>query len=62
MTQSEIVAKLATVHNTMNGIEVKGKENMSRLLGCMSLLETLINAVEKLNVQEDPGGDEQPAE
>ena len=33
---------LSIVVNTLNGIEVRGKENLDRLLGCIQTLEQVI--------------------
>lgn len=51
MTPNEIATALVKIHNTLNCIEVKGRENMNHLLGCMQELEKLIPAVNGLNVQ-----------
>lgn len=32
--------------NTLNGIEVKGEENLDRLLGCIRALKTVITTME----------------
>lgn len=34
---------LQVVINTLNSIEVHGKENLSKLLGCINLLESVMN-------------------
>lgn len=39
----EIMKKML---NTMNKIEVNGKENLDMLLGCMMTVEQIINALE----------------
>lgn len=37
---------------TLGEIEVRGRENMDRMLGCMLLLEKLLQAIEKGNGEE----------
>lgn len=39
--------KLIPLLNTLNTIEVVGKDNMVKLLGCIQYLEQLINAPEQ---------------
>lgn len=34
------------VISTLNGVEVKGKDNLDRLLGCINALETIVQASE----------------
>lgn len=38
---------LVSVINTLNGIEVKGKTNMNKLLGCILTLEQLVGNAQK---------------
>ena len=38
--------KIQLILNTLNNIEVKGKENLDQLLGCILLLETLLTSGE----------------
>ncbi len=33
---------LARIRNTLNGIEVRGEENLNGLLGCIQALDSLI--------------------
>ena len=37
---------LKNIINTLDGIEVKGKENMDRLLGCINALESMLKVEE----------------
>ena len=39
---TETKANLTNIINTLNTIEVKGRENMNRLLGCILLLERVV--------------------
>ena len=39
---TENKTNLINVINTLNTIEVKGRENMNRLLGCILLLERVV--------------------
>lgn len=34
------------VISTLNGVEVKGKDNLDRLLGCINALESVVKALE----------------
>lgn len=52
MTPKEIASSLIRIHNTLDSIEIKGRENMNRLLGCMQEVETLITAVNGLEKPE----------
>lgn len=38
---------LQMVVTTLNAVEVKGKDNLSKLLGCINVLESIINMEEK---------------
>ena len=42
-----IITILARVIYTLNRVEVKGKENLDSLLGCIQTLEKLKNALER---------------
>ena len=52
----ELKKALCTVVNTLNTVEVKGRENMNHLLGAIVLLEQLINADEapEIKIEEAP--------
>lgn len=62
MTLKEIANSLAKIHNTLNGIEVKGRENLNRLLGCMQELESLIPVVNGLGSQSEVENETHPAD
>lgn len=62
MTPKEIANSLIKIHNTLNGIEVKGRENLNRLLGCMQELESMIPAVNGLADQPEVENEEHPAD
>lgn len=49
------IAILTSIHNTLENVEVHGKDNMTRLVACMNALEQLIQEAS----QPTP---EQPAE
>lgn len=51
------IAILTSIHNTLENVEVHGKENMTRLVACMNAIEQLIQEESK-PVQEQPA--EQP--
>ncbi len=36
---------LQMIVTTLNAVEVKGKENLSKLLGCINVLEDIINTI-----------------
>lgn len=40
------ITLLKMVISTLNGVEVKGKDNLDRLLGCINALETVVRAEE----------------
>ena len=42
-----VTQMLQMIVTTLNGVEVKGKENLSRLLGCINVLESIINKEEE---------------
>lgn len=41
----DIIGKLSAVVNTLDHVEVKGRDNMDRLLGCIQTVEAVINAL-----------------
>lgn len=55
---------LKMVISTLNGVEVKGKDNLDRLLGCINALETIVKSAESVPVgavkaesgEEEPNG------
>lgn len=49
------IAILTSIHNTLENVEVHGKDNMTRLVACM-------NAIEQLIQEESKPVPEQPAE
>ena len=53
MNPSDLKTGLTSIVNTLNTIEVKGKDNLNKLLGCVMLLEKLIPELEKLEVKAD---------
>lgn len=59
MNQSEIIKNLSTVENTLNVVEVKGRDNMGHILGCMELITSVIRAVSELKVQEEEHAEDQ---
>lgn len=42
-----------SLHKTLNAINVTGKENLSRLLGCIELTEKIIEAMERVRTSND---------
>lgn len=52
MTEQTIKAMI----NTLNQMEVKGKDNLDRLLGCIMVLEKALN---EMNAPKKPEGGEQ---
>lgn len=40
------ITLLKMVISTLNGVEVKGKDNLDMLLGCINALETVVQAEE----------------
>lgn len=50
----DIAMKLRMVLSTLDGVEVKGKENMDRLLGCMQTIEAV---VQELSTQKEDASD-----
>lgn len=47
---------LKTLLESLNRIEVKGKENIDILLGCMMAIENAINELENPQVEEEQDG------
>ena len=49
---------LRSVISTLNCIEVKGKDNLDHLLGCIQALESLVHSTEQYTtpVKEDVNG------
>ena len=41
----DIIAKLSAVRNTLEGVEVKGKDNLDRVLGCIQTLESVLHVL-----------------
>ena len=41
MTPETIKTNITMVVNTLNGVEVRGRDNMNKLLGCILTLENL---------------------
>lgn len=59
------IAILTSIHNTLENVEVHGKENMTRLVACMNAIEQLIQeASQPVPEQpaEQPQAGEVPAE
>lgn len=52
MTSEQIKANLISVINTLNTIEIKGRENMNRMLGSIMLLEKIARETEHLEAPE----------
>lgn len=48
MENMDIKTNLVNVISTLNRVEVKGRENMDHLLGCIMVLEKLVSEVSKL--------------
>lgn len=46
---------LRAVITTLNSVEVRGKSNMDRLLGCINALEQTLNALETQQTEEKEG-------
>ena len=47
-----MLEKLNLVVYTLNNIEVKGKDNMDKLLGCILTLEEIEDEIKKSKVEE----------
>lgn len=43
---------MRNIINTLNNVEVKGKENLDKLLGCINALESMLK-VEEIQQQKD---------
>lgn len=41
----DIISKLNAVLNTLDGVEVKGRENLDRLLGCMQTIDDVLRVL-----------------
>lgn len=52
-----VTQMLQMVVATLNAVEVKGKENLSRLLGCINVLESIINKEEETKEETAEDGD-----
>ena len=55
----DLIRTLTAVRNTLDGIEVKGRDNLDMLLGCIQTLETAIidlkKAAEKTEAEVNDG-------
>lgn len=54
-----IVDKLQAVLNTLEGVEVKGRDNLDRVLGCIQTVEAVIHVLKtpaEADAQEDVDG------
>ena len=56
---SKIVRLLRLVLNTLNDVEVKGKDNLDRLLGCINALETALQNLEALDTATEVSNEEE---
>ena len=66
MTSEQIKNNLVSIINTLNTIEIKGRENMNRMLGSIMLLEKIAESINQENapafkIEEEPH-EENPAE
>lgn len=52
MKPEQMKANLISVVNTLNTIEIKGRENMNRMLGSIMLLEKIAQETEHLETSE----------
>lgn len=52
MEPEQMKANLISVINTLNTIEIKGRENMNRMLGSIMLLEKIAHEIEHLETPE----------
>lgn len=50
---NEIARTIRLVLNTLNNVDVRGRENLDRLLGCMQALEKAAAALEKGDKEEE---------
>lgn len=41
----DIISKLNAVQNTLEGVEVKGRENLDRVLGCMQTIDEVLRVL-----------------
>lgn len=46
-----IVMKLSGVLNALNSIDVRGRSNMQNVLGCIGIIEGIINDMQKGHVK-----------
>lgn len=60
MTNTEIKTAIVKALNTLNVVEVKGKNNMNHLLGVILTLEELVNKIDEPEIKiEEVSSDEQ---
>lgn len=66
MTSEQMKNNLISVINTLNTIEIKGRENMNRLLGSIILLEKVVEGINQEDAPafkiEEAHDEENPAE
>ena len=54
MSKEELKNNLKNIRDTLNTVSVSGADNMNRLLGCIMMMNKLINGVDALTVEEVP--------
>lgn len=54
MSKEELKNNLKNIRNTLNTVSVSGAENMNRLLGCIMMLDKVLQAADALTVEEAP--------
>ena len=54
------VTLLKMVISTLDGVEVKGKGNLDRILGCINALEAVVQAEEAAQEKSSAAGSETP--
>lgn len=52
MSKEELKNNLKNIRNTLNTVSVSGAENMNRLLGCIMMLDKVLQAADALTVEE----------
>lgn len=54
MSKEELKNNLKNIRNTLNTVSVSGAENMNRLLGCIMMLDKVLQAADAMTVEEAP--------
>lgn len=54
----ENITLLRSAVNTLNTIDVRGKENLDKMLGCINVLEHIARSLESMKIAETESEDE----